>query len=113
MVAALVVACDDTDPVDGTRGSCAWGGSALACVDGEETPEAACWKLVECAAIPLDAPDNNFDWGRCVDYLSGLPDERGRFAIACVAASACDELRGPGSPTDYYGGIYCLEFGDR
>ena len=44
------------DTTDGARASCAEGGAINACPDSPTTPEGACWRLVDCAAIPLDAP---------------------------------------------------------
>lgn len=109
---AAIASCDDTGAVDGARGPCAVGPDSLPCTRAVTSPESACTRLVACAAIPLDAEDD-FDWGRCVDELDALTDDRARLVIACIGASRCDELRVAGSPDDPYGAIYCLELGDR
>jgi hypothetical protein len=95
---ALVVACgggDDTS--DGARAQCAFGGELTDCPDAAKTSEGACWRLVDCGAIPVDSEDpndpNEFDWGVCVDFLDGLTADRRRLVVACIAASTCDELR--------------------
>jgi hypothetical protein len=76
--------------------------------------EDACERLVACAVIPRDAEqDNGFDWGRCVDRLQSRTPTQERFAISCIGASSCDDLKVNGSPTEPdVGQIYCLEFGD-
>jgi hypothetical protein len=106
-----LAACDDTGPVDGARGPCASGGSAADCAPVTD-PASACERLVACGALPLDAEDG-FDWGRCVDQLEALTDDRAALVVACIGASTCDELRTNGSPENPYGSIYCLELGDR
>ena len=108
---ATVAACDNTDAVDGARGPCGFGGDLSACPPDELTPEGACWRLVDCAAIPVDAPDNNFDWGRCVDAIDGMTADRQTFVIDCVATSTCDALKVGGSPGDPYQRIFCFNFG--
>lgn len=112
LVIAGLAACDDGPVIDGTRGPCSSGGGLLDCPDPEATPVAACDRLVECGAIPFDGEGEfNFDWGRCVDALEGFPEERARVVLACVSASSCAELRTEGSPTNPYGGIACLSYG--
>ena len=103
MVALACVACDDDDGFkDGARGACAAGGELAGCPDSVRTPEAACWRLVECGSIALDAEEaNRFDWGRCVDELEDMIDARSQVIIACIASSTCDELLGPGAPHSY------------
>ena len=113
LVAVAMPACDDTDAVDGVRGRCASGGFLNDCPTIELTPEAACTRMVECGSIPLDAPDNNFDWGRCVDRIDGLDADRVDFVLACIATSTCDALRTNGSPNNPYDRIACFEFGDE
>jgi hypothetical protein len=94
------------DTVDGTNAQCAFGGAITDCPDAARTSEAACWRLVDCAAIPLDVEDPNdpnaFDWGVCVDELDELTADRQRIVINCIAAATCDELRVDG---------FCGEFG--
>src|SRR5215813_9877694 len=94
-LALALVACgagDDT--VSGARGECATGGALNDCPPAEQTPDGACWRLVDCAAIPVRSDNNNvFDWGACVNYIEGLTDDRERLIISCIAASACDALK--------------------
>jgi hypothetical protein len=103
----------------GARGSCAYGGVLTDCPDAARTAEAACWRLVDCGAIPVayESPDNpgdrRFDWGACVDFLEGQTADRRRVMIQCVAASICDELRAPGSPeSPNPAEVRCLRLGD-
>jgi hypothetical protein len=94
----LVAACgsgDDTS--EGARGQCAFGGELNDCPDAPKTPEGACWRLVDCGAIPLEIEDpmdpGEFDWGVCVDVIETRTADRQRLMINCIAASTCDELR--------------------
>lgn len=106
LVAAACNAGDDT--TDGARAQCAEGGALNDCPDAPRTPEDACWRLVDCAAISLDSP-NNFDWAACVDGIEQLTADRQRLVIDCIAASSCDALkRDPGN-----GQIACLLLGDQ
>jgi hypothetical protein len=110
---AGAAACDSTMDTDGARGACASGGALAGCPDGEATPEAACWRLVECGTLPVDGTEaNDLDWGRCVYTLEGLSAERATLVLACVSASTCDELRAPGSPHPYDWPA-CFAYGDR
>ena len=105
----LFAACNaGDDTTDGARALCAEGGALDSCPDAPRTPEDACWKLVDCAAIPLDTM-NGFDWGRCVDGVMGLTDDRQRLVIDCIAASTCDALK----PDPQSGVIACLALGDQ
>jgi hypothetical protein len=111
---ALAAGCDDMNAVDGARGPCGFGGDLSGCPASAKTAEGACWRLVECASIPLDAPDpGDFDWGRCVNAIEGMTADRQTFAIACVASSTCDALKVDGSPDHPYQTPFCLDFGDR
>jgi hypothetical protein len=108
-ICSALAACgmgDDT--VEGGRAQCAFGGALTDCPDAELTSEGACWRLVDCGAIPLevDDPTNEFrfDWGRCVDDLDTMIEARRRPIVQCVAASTCDELRTAN---------YCYEFGSN
>ncbi|MBX3158202.1 MAG: hypothetical protein KF773_19700 [Deltaproteobacteria bacterium] len=96
------------DTVEGARGLCAFGGELTDCPDADRTPEGACWRLVDCGAIPLSSENNNrFTWGKCMNAIEGATADRQRAVIACIAASTCDELR-VGNPP------HCLEyFGER
>src|SRR3954452_20446013 len=88
-----------TDDRRGTRAECAQGGALTDCPDAERTTQGACWRLVDCGAIAIQASaPNRFTWGRCVDSLDALTADRQRLVINCVAASTCDELRVNGSP---------------
>ena len=80
---------------DGTRGQCAEGGALNACPEADRTPEGACWRLVDCGAIPLKADDPNrrFDWNDCVDGIEGMTDDRQRLVVDCIAADTCDSLK--------------------
>ena len=107
---ALAAACSDAD---GTRGQCAEGGALEDCPEADRTPEGACWRLVDCAAIDLKS-NNNFDWTQCTDYLDGLTPDRQRLVIDCVAASTCDSLKVDGSPNNPdYQSMACLLLGDQ
>lgn len=105
LAACWVVACSDDNVVEGARGQCAFGGELNDCPDAARTSEGACWRLVDCGAIPLafENPDNpddrsRFDWGACVDFFDSQTADRRRLMINCVAASICDELRIARSP---------------
>lgn len=101
------------DVAGGAHGPCAQGGELTDCPDAERTPQAACWRLVDCGAIPLDHDEEfRFDWGRCVDGIASLTEERQRLVVSCIAASTCDQLRSESSTEPNTGDIYCLAFGD-
>ena len=105
----LLAACNaGDDTTDGARGLCAEGGALNQCPDPPKTAQGACWKLVDCAAIPLDAM-NNFDWGDCVNGIERLTDDRQRLVIDCIAASSCDALK----PDPQNGQFACLLLGDQ
>lgn len=115
VVAALALAaCDSDGAVDGARGSCAQGGALGTCPDAVTTAETACQRMVACAAIPLDAEDENgFDWGRCVDQIQRMTPAQSSFVISCIGSSGCDDLKVEGSPDTPNGRGFCFEFGDR
>ena len=109
----LVAACNTAD---GTRGQCAEGGTLNDCPPAERTAEGACWRLVDCAAIPLKAMDpGDFDWDLCVDeYFRRLDATREQLVIDCIAASTCDSLKVNGSPDHPdTGQMACLLLGDQ
>src|SRR5258707_363314 len=95
---SLLTACSNAD---GTRGQCAEGGELSACPQAERTAEGACWRLVDCGAIPLKKDTNQdgtpnvgiFDWDNCVFTLMSRTDDRQRIVINCIAASTCDALK--------------------
>ncbi len=113
-VALGCAACDDDDGFkEGARGPCAAGGQLAGCDDSARTPEAACWRLVECGALPTEAEEPGVrDWGRCVDDLERMIEDRATVVIACVATSTCDELRGLGAPHPYED-PFCWQYGDN
>jgi hypothetical protein len=94
---------DASDP--GVRGPCdEAGGGTLGCAPPViESVEDACWRLVECGAIPVANPEDDpnccFDWAECVDELGELPSYRLDFTLACIAAAPCSELIWRGSPS--------------
>lgn len=112
---AIGSACGTGDDVAvGSRALCAQGGVLTDCPDAEQTSEGACWRLVDCGAIPLDHnEDFRIDWGTCVDRLDRLTADRRELVTSCIAASSCDQLRVDGSPrqpnTDQ---MYCLRLGE-
>jgi hypothetical protein len=108
---ALVAGCN----VEGTRARCAAGGALTSCPDYPRTAEAACWKLVDCAVIPLDrTPPNQFDWAICVDGIQSQTADVESLIVSCIAASSCDALKVQGSPDDpQVGNIHCLRIGGR
>jgi hypothetical protein len=92
----FVAACgagDDT--VEGTHAQCAYGGALTDCPDAALTPQAVCWRLVDCGAIIVQSDNQNRTntWGNCVDGIEGLTADRRQLLMSCVAASTCDELR--------------------
>lgn len=91
----VLVACSNAD---GTRGQCAEGGELADCPEAERTVEGACWRLVDCGAIPLNAGNDQmteyrFDWNRCVLDLDTARTDQQRIVIDCIAASTCDSLK--------------------
>jgi hypothetical protein len=111
---AAVPACDSEGSADGARGPCASpAGELVGCEPGSiETPEDACFRLVDCAAIPIEA-EENLDWGDCVDILENFSADRYDFAIACIEASSCDELRPNGGPSTPFERTLCLQHGGQ
>ncbi|HSN26832.1 MAG TPA: hypothetical protein VLT45_11115 [Kofleriaceae bacterium] len=110
----LLAACNaGDDTTDGARANCAQGGVLTDCPDAPHTSEGACWRLVDCAAIPLDSA-NNFDWKRCVDGIDKLTADRQALVIDCIAASSCDALKVDGSPDQPDPNkMHCLLLGDQ
>lgn len=103
--ALATVACgagDDT--ADGTRALCAEGGALNDCPDAPRTPEAACWRMVDCGAIPVhhDEPFR-LDWDRCVEEIWETSDIEQRLIVACIAAATCDQLKDRERPCFLYG----------
>ena len=81
---------------DGSRARCAEGGALNACGDIDRTPPGACWRLVDCAAIPING--DQWNWAQCVDDISSLQPIGQEAVIDCIAASTCDALKVDGSP---------------
>ncbi len=116
LAGSVAAACGAGDDVaGGARASCAAGGVLTDCADAQRTAEAACWRLVDCGAIPVERPgDNEYDWGECVDDLQSQPLAYHRAIVNCIAASSCDQLRPDGAPdSPNRSQIYCLQLGDR
>jgi hypothetical protein len=111
LLAALAVAagCDGNGSADGARGPCAAGGQILGVCGAVETPADACWKLVDCAVIPVDSDDTR-DWGDCLDRIEALEPTAAETVIGCVAASSCDALFVNDSPQNPYEWPDCLEY---
>ena len=110
----LLAACNaGDDTTDGARANCAQGGVLTDCPDSARTSEGVCWRLVDCAAIPLDSK-NDFDWKRCVDGIDGMTADHQRLVIDCIAASSCDALKVDGSPDHpNTNQMACLLLGDQ
>jgi len=89
----FLVACSAGDDVaNGARDLCAEGGTLNQCPPIARTPEAACWREVDCGAMPVDA-DGHFDWGDCVQTIEGMREVQQELVIACIADSTCDQLK--------------------
>ncbi|RMH38055.1 MAG: hypothetical protein D6689_20220 [Deltaproteobacteria bacterium] len=97
---AAALAAAGCDGAQGSRGPCATpAGAPLACPDAPgaiETPEDACWKLVDCGVIPL--VDEDRGWEFCVRRLERLTDAALDYALACIDAATCDDLLQQNSP---------------
>ena len=88
---------DDTST--GAHAKCSEGGAINSCDTDVVTAQDACWKLVDCGAIPVSSDkDGRFDWGACVDTIEGTIDVGQQLTIACIGASSCDALKVEGSP---------------
>lgn len=93
------------DVADGSRAQCAEGGALNdTCTRALTTPEQACWRMVDCGAIPLHRNEQyQFDWSRCVGQIQNTGDVQSRLVIACVGASTCDQLKASGGACFAYG----------
>lgn len=116
LIACSACSAEEGQQLHGTRGPCATAsGTLLGCDDTTiETPEEACFRLVHCGAMPLEAPNNEFvlDWDRCVLELQGLPQFRYDVAIACIENATCDELKVGDIEQDGNRPL-CLNFGNQ
>ncbi|HLL21211.1 MAG TPA: hypothetical protein VK427_03720 [Kofleriaceae bacterium] len=95
-LALALLACSASDDVyRGSRAECEFGGTLTDCPDAERDVQSACWRLVDCGAIPVhhETDENRLDWDNCVNRLETRTEDRRRVTIACIASSACDELR--------------------
>ena len=89
---AACTAGDDT--ADGTRGLCAEGGELNACHANPQTAWDACWRLVDCGAIPVFQMDpGRDDFDNCVADIESRLEAAQRLVIACIGASTCDQLK--------------------
>ena len=93
------------DTADGSRAQCAEGGALNdTCTKAVTTPEQACFRMVDCGAIPLHQNEQyRFDWSRCVGQIEDTGDFQARLIIACVNASTCDQLKVSGGACFAYG----------
>jgi hypothetical protein len=95
LVLLVLAACgtgDDT--ADGTRALCAEGGAINDCDDAAHSAHAACWRMVDCGAIPVhhDEPFQ-LDWDRCVGEIEDMAPPQARLVIGCIGAATCDQLK--------------------
>lgn len=91
---ALVACGTGDDTADGVRARCAEGGELTSCADTPRTPMEACWRMVDCGALPLhQEEDFRDDWDNCVDAIEGMRESAQQLTIACIGSSTCDQLR--------------------
>ncbi len=101
LVPLVAIACSaDGDTASGSRARCAEGGALTACSEVPQTPQEACWKLVDCGAVAIASSTNRFDWGECVDRIETSIEGAQKLIIHCIAASSCDALKVAGSPDE-------------
>ena len=121
LLVALIVqgGCGDGESLQGTREPCATAsGTLLGCDDLPiESPEDACWRLVECGVIPLEHEgDNVLDWTACVRFIERLTGARYDYTLQCIEASTCDDLTVGNSPVNPGTSDpqlpLCLQYGD-
>jgi hypothetical protein len=115
-----LLACSFEEAAPGVRGQCAAAvGEPVCAEEAIENGEDACWKLVECGSIPVSSPEDEdfFDQPTCERYFEILSEHRYNLALACVAASTCDQLRFPDGQdtpsTNPERMPACLEYGDQ
>ncbi len=114
------VGCGDDDSLQGTRDVCAnASGTLLGCDEPTiDTPEDACWRLVDCGAIPLEHVDDHvLDWATCVRQIESFSEPRYDYTLECIQTSSCDDLKVDGSPVDpsrWPRSVpLCLQYGDE
>jgi hypothetical protein len=95
LVFLALVACNaGDDTADGARGLCAEGGELNDCSATPQTAWDACWRMVDCGAIPVHHSDENRDdFDDCVEAIEGMLAPAQRLTIACINVSTCDQLR--------------------
>jgi hypothetical protein len=95
LVFVVLAACNaGDDTADGARGLCAEGGELNDCKDAPATAWDACWRMVDCGAIPVHQTDENRDdFDNCLSTIESMLDPAQRLTIACIGASTCDQLR--------------------
>jgi hypothetical protein len=116
VLVGLCCACSaGDDTATGAHAQCSEGGAINSCDTDVTTAQGACWKLVDCGAIPVSSDNNNvFDWGACVDRIETSIDVGEQLTISCINASSCDALKVPGSPNQPdLNQISCMHLGGR
>jgi len=95
VLAAALCACSaGDDTAEGTRALCAEGGALNECHGDAVTPRDACWRLVDCGAIPVHRDGQyELDWDRCVSDLEGIDVVQQELVVTCINASTCDQLK--------------------
>lgn len=121
-LSVLLLSCSFDDSAPGVRTQCATPSADPLCEQASiDTPEAACWRLVECGSIPVRNPEEEeesyFDYNLCVRFFERLDRHRLDLSLACVGHATCDELRfegGPDQPRRNVEGFpLCLAYGDQ
>jgi hypothetical protein len=96
LLLALAACSAGDDVADGTRGLCAEGGELTDtdCHANPKTAFDACWRMVDCGAIPLHSGnDGELDWDNCVNEIDSMLATQQQLAITCIGASTCDQLK--------------------
>ena len=94
LVIALVACSAGDDVADGTRGLCGEGGELNDCAGRPRTPQEACFRMVDCGAIPLHQEEEfRDDWDNCVGRIESMTVVAQELTIACIGAATCDLLR--------------------
>lgn len=107
VLAAALCACSaGDDTAQGTRSLCAEGGALNECHGDATTPREACWRMVDCGAIPVHRDGQfSFDWDRCVLETERLDTVQQQLVVSCINAATCDQLKNDARP--------CLRLGDN
>lgn len=99
LVAALCACGAGDDTAEGTRGLCAEGGALNECQGNVDTPREACWRMVDCGAIPVHRNGQfEFDWDRCVFEITRMDVVQQELVVSCINASTCDQLEHDARP---------------